>query len=594
MGLNHRLDLDLLFKVPSVANYDISLDGTTLAYSWNGSGHHEIYSLVAEEDKGRQITESSETKLSPRFSPDGKSLIYAQDHQGDEFFDLFRLDLDRSEITNLTPDTPESIYPHVRWSPDGKQIAYNSNRSGKFSIYTQRIDDTVPHLLSEHKYVDYHPEWSPDGGWVAFTSLVTSQDKGVFLVSRNGGEARRLNDRGKPLEASEPSWSPDGGSIAFRSAERGTYDIGVYSLRDEAVTWLTDGKRECYGPVWDPEGRHVAYGMNLGSDIAIAVGKMDGSFERLEVGPGIHHDLRFAPDGKSVLFLHNGPKNPDDLWSYSFVSEEFSQITRSLPSNLDCSGFVTPTAVSYSSTDGRRIPALLYRPTRVKAKASAVIYIHGGPTAQFTNSWNPVVQEFLDHGWIVLAPNYRGSTGHGKEFREANRFVMGKLDLDDVAMGARFLVGSGICDENKIAVTGGSFGGYLTMCALTKYPDLWAAGSAIVPFLNWFTEIANERDDLQYWDKQNMGDPERDKERLHDASPIFILKKVKAPVQMIAGAHDPRCPASETIQARDELQRLGKTVETIIYQDEGHGFRKLDNRLDAYRKSVSFLNKYLS
>ena len=194
---------------------------------------------------------------------------------------------------------------------------------------------------------------------------------------------------------------------------------------------------------------------------------------------------------------------------------------------------------------------------------------------------------------MVIAPNYRGSMGYGREFREANRFVMGKLDLDDVVKSVDFIVGTGLADAKRIAVTGGSFGGYLTMCALTKHPDVWAAGSALVPFLNWFTEMANERDDLQYWDKQNMGDPEKDKERLREASPIFSIERIKAPVQMIAGAHDPRCPVSETLQARDELQRLGKRADVVIYEDEGHGFLKLDNRLDAYKKNLQFLTIYL-
>jgi dipeptidyl aminopeptidase/acylaminoacyl peptidase len=127
------------------------------------------------------------------------------------------------------------------------------------------------------------------------------------------------------------------------------------------------------------------------------------------------------------------------------------------------------------------------------------------------------------------------------------------------------------------------------MCALARYPSLWAAGSAIVPFLNWFTEIQNERDDLRYWDMENMGDPEKDKDRLREASPIFFIDQIRVPVQMIAGAHDPRCPPSETLQAQDELRKHGKQADVVIYPDEGHGFLKMDNRVDAYKKNVHFL-----
>ncbi len=131
------------------------------------------------------------------------------------------------------------------------------------------------------------------------------------------------------------------------------------------------------------------------------------------------------------------------------------------------------------------------------------------------------------------------------------------------------------------------------MCALTRSPNRWAAGSALVPFLNWFTEFESEREDLQYWDRENMGDPKDDPERFRQASPIFFIENVRAPVQLIAGAHDPRCPMSEPVQARDALEKLGRPSDFVLYEDEGHGFRKTDNRVDALKRRATFLEKYL-
>ncbi len=586
-----RLDLDLLFRVPAVSTYDLSPDGKRLAFSWNKSGQSEIYLLEVGTGDLRILTSPPESKLAPRFSPDGSLLAYAQDWQGDECFDIFDLSLNDLRTRNLTPGTPESIYPRMRWSPDGGRLAFASNRSGKFSIYTMPVAGGVPEILLEQAYIDSDPEWAPDGSRIAFSSLVSGQDNGVFVADLKDHVSLRVGEREKPIEASDPDWSPDGRSVVFSSAEKGMYDIGVFRLGEESVSWLTDGKHECYSPVWSPRGDAVAYELNLEGNIAIALHRLDGEMETIQVAPGIHSDIRSSPDAERLFFLYNGPKNPNDLWMYSFNDGSLTQLTHSLPSGLDASGFVAPRPVRYGSSDGRVIPALLFTPGR--GSGGSVVYVHGGPTAQFVNSWNPLIQEFLDRGWVVLAPNYRGSTGFGREFREANRFVMGRLDLEDVVKGAEYLAKEGISDRKKIAVTGGSFGGYLTMCALVKYPELWAAGSALVPFLNWFTEIANERDDLQYWDRQNMGDPEKDKERLHEASPIFYIDRIKAPVQMIAGAHDPRCPASETLQAKEALEKRGKEADVVIYEDEGHGFRKLDNRLDAYKKTTEFLNKHL-
>ncbi len=165
------------------------------------------------------------------------------------------------------------------------------------------------------------------------------------------------------------------------------------------------------------------------------------------------------------------------------------------------------------------------------------------------------------------------------------------LDLADCVSGRDFLIERNLADPERIGVTGGSFGGYLTVCCLTKHPDGWACGSALMPFLNWFTEIKNEREELRFWDIENMGDPEKDEERLHNASPIFYIDKIKAPVLLLAGANDPKCPMEESQQAKDELAKLGRPVELKVYIDEGHGFRKTRNRVDAYSSIIGFLEK---
>jgi dipeptidyl aminopeptidase/acylaminoacyl peptidase len=199
----------------------------------------------------------------------------------------------------------------------------------------------------------------------------------------------------------------------------------------------------------------------------------------------------------------------------------------------------------------------------------------------------------VSRGWVVLAPNYRGSTGYGREWQLASRFDVGGVDTADVVAGANFLRDQGIADPNNIAVTGRSWGGYLTMTCLTQYPDFWAAGSAVVPFLNWFTGHANSREDLQHWDLENFGDPETNHQLWYERSPFFFLERVQAPVQLICGAHDVRCPESESTQAYEQLTTLGKECEYILYPDEGHSFLKVENRVKSRLQQVEFLSKYL-
>jgi dipeptidyl aminopeptidase/acylaminoacyl peptidase len=199
----------------------------------------------------------------------------------------------------------------------------------------------------------------------------------------------------------------------------------------------------------------------------------------------------------------------------------------------------------------------------------------------------------VSRGWAVLAPNYRGSTGYGREWQLASRFDLGGVDTEDVVAGANYLEKEGIADPARIAVTGRSWGGYLTMACMTMYPERWAAGAAVVPFLNWFTSHENSREDLQHWDRENFGDPVEDYDLWHARSPYFFLGRVKAPVQLICGAHDVRCPASESKQAYEELIAQGKTCDYVLYPDEGHSFLKMENLIDAKRKRAEFLAAHL-
>lgn len=252
-----------------------------------------------------------------------------------------------------------------------------------------------------------------------------------------------------------------------------------------------------------------------------------------------------------------------------------------------------PDEVIYPALDGETVPALLYRPADVSPKTPAVIVIHGGPTWHFSFNWYPFMTYLVSRGWTVLAPNYRGSTGYGREWQTLNRFDLGGGDADDCAAGAHYLVREGLADPKRVAVTGRSHGGYLTMSCLTRHPTLWAGGSAIVPFLNLFNCHEELREDLKHWDIENMGLPGENYELWRERSPYFFLDRVLAPVQIICGENDPRCPASDSILARDKLLELGCQVDFKMYENEGHRFLKIENVLDSEVRRVAFLARLL-
>ncbi len=277
---------------------------------------------------------------------------------------------------------------------------------------------------------------------------------------------------------------------------------------------------------------------------------------------------------------------------YHVASGKSLQVTHSLIAGVRSEHIVEPFLVHYPSRDGKwTISAFLYVPLNMprNGQNAAIVYIHGGPTAQSMNSFNRFMQHIVNQGYMVIAPNYRGSTGYGKEFQQANLFDMGGGDLQDVLAAADFIKQTGYLDPKKIAVMGGSYGGYLSMMAVTKAADVWAAGVPIVPFVNWFTEIANEDPVLQQSDMATMGDVVKNTDLYADRSPINFVDQIKAPLLLLAGGHDPRCPKSETEQVVDAIKKRGGTVDSKIYENEGHGFARVENQIDAYKRVTDFL-----
>jgi dipeptidyl aminopeptidase/acylaminoacyl peptidase len=304
----------------------------------------------------------------------------------------------------------------------------------------------------------------------------------------------------------------------------------------------------------------------------------------------------FSKDGAHLLYNHNGATAPGDLWVYQLATGRSHQVTQSLVAGVHSEDMVEPFLVHYPSRDGKwTISAFVYVPYNMVRNGlnAAIVYVHGGPASQSVNSFSRFIQHMVNQGYMVIAPNYRGSTGYGKEFQQANLFDMGGGDLQDVLAAADFIKQTGYLDPKKVVLMGGSYGGYLTMMGVTKAPDVWAAGVPIVPFVNWFTEIQNEDPVLQQSDLATMGDPEKNKALFQDRSPIFFVDQIKAPLFLLAGGNDPRCPEEESQQVIDAIKKRGGVVEFKIYANEGHGFARVENQIDAYQRVSGFLKAHV-
>jgi dipeptidyl aminopeptidase/acylaminoacyl peptidase len=602
-------DLKRLLGIPWVDpdyGFDISPDGGELTYSWNATGQWEIYTLSLSNETGPiRITTGGGGKYAPRWRPDGKGLAYARDDDGSENYEIYLWEKEIGEHRNLTPKIAGAISPFFSWSPDCNRIAFCSNQDGKFDTYILDLLTGGFHKALDLPHPDFAVSWSPDGNYLAVVSESKGQDFRITIVPLCGKEPYPITMEGTVISARQPAWSSDSRRILFSSDAFERHGIAVYDLVDHRITWLEGGDQDRENPVW-LSNDSVVFVESKGPKSWLAVARVvTGEVVRYRLSPGVVYVPKVHPSRKSVYFIYDNPCNPDDLWSLSLEGETFHQLTHSLPDEYHVDDVCwCPQEIEYPGYLGENVPALLYLPKDAAVRIGpvslegklppAVIYIHGGPNwlAQYT--WNPSIQSMIEQGWVVLAPNYRGSTGYGRKWQLQNRYDLGGGDLLDVVAGADYLIQHQLADPKRIGITGRSWGGYLTVMAMVNFPEKWAAGSAVVPFMNWFTAHQNSRDDLRHWDIENFGDPVHNEVLWRERSPFFSLDRVEAPIQMICGSQDVRCPVSESYLAYQKLVGLGKRCELICYQGEGHTFAKNENQVTSALLQNNFLKRYLS
>jgi dipeptidyl aminopeptidase/acylaminoacyl peptidase len=578
--------LEQLLKIPHVDNglrFSVSPAEDEIIFSWNKSGKWELWRTDIKGLEIRElVSEIAGSKFSPKHSPDGTHLAYAIDFDGSESFHIILHNLSTNSIIDLTPNSGYAQQPNFDFSPNGKKVAILSDENGNFSLYILDIETLEKKLLLDIHRPIWDVAWSPDGKYILAEAESKASDRAIYIVDVESGKLKVVSANDEALNVQHPTWLADSKSFIFScDAKRGEWhNIGVYEVESEVITWLTDSIGDDTQATVSRSGEIIGWVHAEGAKTNFQFKVRGGELHQVKVGDGVHSFPQIIHD--EVILIYEDVNHPPDLWKINLENGKAIQLTKSSEINFD---FAQPEEIVYED-----VPALLFRGT----SDCAVIQIHGGPNWHLQNMWNPFVSEMLARGWTVLQPNYRGSTGYGKKWQNASRFDMGGVDAQDCAKGATYLIENGLANKNKIAVTGRSHGGFLTMCCLTFYPNLFCGGSAVVPFLNWIKSHNESREDLQHWNIENMGDPEENKARWMQLSPYFFLDKVNAPVQMICGANDPRCPASESVDARDKLIELGKEVELLLYADEGHVFLKIENVIDAEVKRIEFLERVLT
>jgi dipeptidyl aminopeptidase/acylaminoacyl peptidase len=629
MDLNHALDIqsrrrdgverytiEQLFATRTIGGSDWSPDGERVVVVTNISGRDNLWLVPATGGWPVQLTISDQRQESPRWSPDGRWIAFESDHDADEQWDIFLVNPRNGAVTNLT-NTPDVSEENPLWSPDSQLLAYGvkPREASHYELALYDLGSRTSRPLTRNT----PPDWSltpvafvPGGRWLlAAREFSSGKDADVVLVDLESGEMHILT----PHDGEQRWWpediSPDGRFVLVTSNAQNGFDnvalldVEAARARTESgaslpVTWITEECWEMEAVNISPDGRSLIYEANIDGNVDLYRHDIPtGVRERLQLGAGYNSFgggyTSYAPDGTRLLYYRTASDSAGDLFAYELATGVSVQLTHSFVGGVNPADMVEPTLVHYATRDDLTISAFLYLPWNIDANGAhpAVVWVHGGPASQSVNGFNRVVQYLVNRGYVVLAPNYRGSTGYGKAFLDANRFDMGGGDLADVVAGARLLASTGFVDPARIAVMGGSYGGYLTLTALTKTPDVWAAGVAMFPFVNWFTELEHEDPLLRQYDIQTMGDPKENEALYRDRSPIFFVDRIRSPLMLVAGKNDPRCPAEESEQVSRALTERGAPCEYLLYADEGHGFARRENMFDAYAKIAAFLDRTL-
>ena len=599
------IPIEDLYFTRSVSGASWSPDGKEIVFTTNLTGRFNLWKVSSDGGWPLQLVQSDDRQQRPVWSPDGKWILWQQDHGGDEMYDLFAIPAGGGATINLT-NTPATSESAPLFSEDSKQLAFASKRKEDPSNDVAVLDLTTKQIRSlTHETSgdrNWQPfAWSADGKAIyANRGNIIGTDGDIYRIDAATGAAENLTAHSDNRQLDGAALSPDGKTILAGSDEKGGYrNVALLDIATKKLRWVTDLQWEADPDGFSPDGKWLTYVVNEDGRQDIYLAPAGGAGQKLPLPPGINVPAgtpsAFSPDGRRLLVAHQSATTPGDFWVYDIGSGKTTQLTHSALVALDAAARPETQLVHYKSFDGTIISALMWVPFNLErnGKNPAVVVPHGGPTGQTTESFSRQSAALVTRGFIVIAPNVRGSTGYGQAFQKMNVKDLGGGDLQDEVWATKFLVATGFVDPKKIGITGGSYGGYMTLMAIGKVPDVFAAAVSQYGIVDWYTMLQHEDPLLQEYEKSLLGDPVKDKAIYEAASPIKYLGNAKAPLLVLQGENDIRVPKEEAEQVVSILEKNGRTVDSHFYPAEGHGFVKRENQIDATRRTVAWLEKYL-
>ena len=598
--------IDDLYYTRNVGGTAWSPDGKWISFTSDLAGRSNLWKVNALGGWPIQLTQSDDRQYGGTWSPDGKWLVYQQDNAGNELWDLYAIPSDGGEVVNLT-NTPDIREAGPRWSNNGKTIAlaYKPKDGTSYDIALLDWATRKVRKLTHEQQPGFSwgvVAWSNDDKTIyAGRGNPPFTDADIYRIDVATGKSENLTAHQGTVRYLGSSLSPDGKKILMSSDARGGYlNIALLDTTSRDITWVTDLMWEAYSGNFSPDGKTYSYVVNEdGVTNAYLVDYATNRAKVVDLPHGLNffsgNPNEFAPQSDRVVMSHEASNEPGDIWVYNLAANHADQLTFSAIASLRATPLPPSQLIHYKSFDGKIITALLWIPFNLKRDGSnpALVLPHGGPTGQMVDYWNTDVAALVSRGYICIAPNPRGSTGYGLDFQKANYQDLGGGDLKDEIAGVEFLKATGYVDPKKIGITGGSYGGFMTLMAVGKAPDIWAAAVEEYGIIDWSSMLKSSDPSLNEYLKALLGDPAQSRKVYQDDSPITYIRNEKAPLLVLQGDNDPRVPKEEAQQVVEILKKEGRIVDAHYYPNEGHGFVKRENQIDSIKRTIAWFDQYL-
>ncbi|WP_298898737.1 prolyl oligopeptidase family serine peptidase [uncultured Psychroserpens sp.] len=585
----------------AVGGGSFSADNSKLLVSSNRSGIYNVYTIPSTGGEMTPITQSDSTSITARsYFPNDDRMLLNADGNGDEIDHLFVRELDGT-IKDITPEkgAKSSFYG---WSKDDKHLYFGSNKRDPrfFDVYKMSIDDYASEMIYQNNDGLNFSGMSDDENYFALSKTVNTNDSDLFVYDSKTKEMVQINDTQSGNSAQD--FSKDNGMFYYTTDDGAEFSyLMSYNLATKEKKKVVEKKWDIMGSGFTSEGSYMIVYVNEDGKNAIEVIDTESSMpiDLPDFGDKSITSVSFSDDEQWMRMYVGGSNSPSDLYTYNLDTKEQHKLTDVLNDDINAKDLVTAKVIRYKSFDGTIIPAIYYLPHQASAenKVPAMVWVHGGPGGQTRQGFSSLIQYMVNHGYAVLAVNNRGSSGYGKTFYQMDDLNHGEKDLQDCVEGKNWLTTQSEIDGDKIGIIGGSYGGYMTMAALTYTPEEFDVGVNLFGVTNWIRTLKSIP---PYWESfreslyKELGDPfSADSVRLKRISPLFHTDKVTKPLIVLQGAQDPRVLQVESDEIVAGVRKNNVPVEYVLFEDEGHGFVKKENQIESYSRILKFLDTHL-